>query len=430
MIDNAQTRSRSRSITQRDASERSATGSTLAVGSTPAVGSTTNAGSTASTAGTAQQRGHEHAHARTCAQSRMNPITGDWTIFAPHRDARPDQFEAAPRSSPQVAIDCPFCGGEELSTPAPVWVAKIDADENFQVLTTSPYDGPASQYDIADWSVRVVPNKYPAVTDPVVDTSSNDAHQRNKPLFQSRPVSGGHEVIIESPSHVQSISELDLPEIKLMLFAYQQRLQYWRNQPGIQYICVFKNVGGDAGASLQHSHSQLLATDQMPNSVATINERMRSHQARTGCCLQCDLIRAELKYKKRIVAQTDSLVAYCPYASRLPMLLCVTTKEHLDHFDQLRFEVLDELARLIQRMTGWLETLVPNASYNLLLHTRPPGAHGNPDAFHWSLEFFPRISRMAGFEWSSQCMINTVLPEVATERYRQCVAAENPRRVL
>ncbi|TWU20579.1 Galactose-1-phosphate uridylyltransferase [Novipirellula galeiformis] len=368
--------------------------------------------------------------ARACAQSRMDPITGDWTIFAPHRDSRPDQFGSELRNSPSVGIDCPFCAGEELSTPAPVWVAKINPDESFQAFAPSPNDGPASQYDIADWSVRVVPNKYPAVTGTATREPLHDPPARSNPLFLSREVVGGHEVIIESPSHVQSISELDLPEIKLMLFAYQQRLQYWRNQPGIQYISVFKNVGGDAGASLQHSHSQLLATDQMPNSVETINERMRSHQARTGCCLQCDIVRAELKQKQRIVAQTDSLVAYCPYASHLPMLLRVTTKEHLDHFDQLPFDVLDELARLIQRMTGWLESLVPNASYNLLLHTRPPGAHGNPDAFHWSLEFFPRISRVAGFEWSSQCMINTVLPEVATEKYRQCVAAENPRRVL
>ncbi len=368
--------------------------------------------------------------ANDCAESRLNPITGDWTIFAPHRGARPDQFGTDQRVPATSKVDCPFCAGEEHTTPPPTWVAKIIADDSFQVLLPSGADTATPPAPISDWSVRVVPNKFPAVTATAEDGDENASSKRVHPLFQNSKVIGGHEVIIESPNHVQSISELDLPEIKLMLVAYQQRLKHWRKQRGIQYISLFKNVGGDAGASLQHSHSQLLATDQMPNSVENINERMRSHQARTGCCLQCDIIRAELKQKQRIVAQSNSLVAYCPYASRLPMLLRVTTKDHVDHFDQLSYEVLDDLARMIKRMTGWLETLIPNASYNMLLHTRPPGAHGNAEAFHWSLEFFPRISRVAGFEWSSQCMINTVLPELATEKYRKCAAAENPRLVL
>ncbi|GAA4450325.1 galactose-1-phosphate uridylyltransferase [Novipirellula rosea] len=365
-----------------------------------------------------------------CAESRLNPITGDWTIFAPHREARPDQFGTEQRVPTTTALECPFCAGEEHTTPPPTWVAKITPDDSFQVLYPPSNGSAVSPAALRDWSVRVVPNKFPAVTQSDSTPAQNDLPKRSSPLFQSSKVIGGHEVIIESPNHVQSISELDLTEIKLMLVAYQHRLSHWRKQPGIQYISLFKNVGGDAGASLQHSHSQLLASDQMPNSVENINERMRSHQARTGCCLQCDIIRAELKQKKRIVAQTNSLVAYCPYASRLPMLLRVTTKDHVDHFDQLSFDVLDDLARMIKRMTGWLETLVPNASYNMLLHTRPPGAHGNAEAFHWSLEFFPRITRVAGFEWSSQCMINTVLPELATEKYRKCAAAENPRLVL
>ncbi len=380
-------------------------------------------------------------------QSRFDPITGDWTIFAPHREARPNQFSAN-QWGPSLAVDCPFCAGEEHSTPAPTWVAKIQPDDSFKVIDlsragkqdTTPQQALSAQLE--DWSVRVVPNKYPIVTSgseskekscPQPSPSSpsqRSIQQRTNPLFESVELVGGHEVIIEYPCHVQSLSSLDHSEIKLMLFAYQQRLAYWRTQPGIAYISLFKNVGGDAGASLQHSHSQLIATDQIPGAVENINERMRSHQARTGCCLQCDIVRAELKEKVRIVAQTESLVAYCPFSSRLPMLLRVTTKKHIDCFDEISMDAIDELARLLKRMTGWLETLVPNASYNLLLHSRPPGARGERAAFHWSLEFFPRIARIAGFEWGSQCMINTVLPEVAAEKYRSCASAENPRRVL
>ncbi|TWU37403.1 galactose-1-phosphate uridylyltransferase [Novipirellula artificiosorum] len=363
------------------------------------------------------------------AQSRLDPITGEWTIFAPHRGARPNQFGSLRRMANKKKVTCPFCAGEEASTPSACWAARVDHEDRFVVF------GDPTDVEALDWSVRVVPNKYPVITENACGCNQGASLTRNPssrshPLFQSRDLIGGHEVIIESPYHVQSLSELDLAETKLLLFAYQQRLRFWRNQKGVKYISLFKNVGGDAGASLQHSHSQLIATDQIPNSVETICERMRSHQAKTGCCLQCDIIRAELKHRTRIVAQTDSLVAYCPYASRLPMLIRVTTKEHIDHFDDVPFASLDELARLLQRMTGWLESMIPQVAYNVLLHTRPPGATGSSEAFHWSLEFFPRISRVAGFEWSSDCMINTVLPEVATEKYRQFTAAEDPRRVL
>ncbi|TWU44083.1 Galactose-1-phosphate uridylyltransferase [Novipirellula aureliae] len=384
------------------------------------------------------------------AESRLDPISGEWTIFATNRGSRPDQFGSAKSVAAREDVECPFCTGNEHTTPPASWAARIDSRDQFHVF------GDPSDVDALDWNARVVPNKYPVVArraDELRNHSSThgmaDCRQagnrpppasanakseaktkRSASLFQSRQLTGGHEVIIESPNHVQSISELDLSETRLMLYAYQQRLRYWRNQPGVKYISLFKNVGGDAGASLQHSHSQLIAMDQLPNSVSNVCDRMSAHQARTGCCLQCDLVRAELKQKTRIVAQTDSLIAYCPYASRLPMMIRITSKSHLDHFDNLPATSLDELARLLQRVTRWLEAIVPGAAYNVLVHSRPPGFTSNCEAFHWSIEFFPRINRIAGFEWSSDCMINTVLPETAAKKYRRRAAAEDPRLVL
>ncbi len=157
---------------------------------------------------------------------------------------------------------------------------------------------------------------------------------------------------------------------------------------------------------------------------------MRHHTAKSGCCLQCDLIRGELKSKRRIVAQTKSLVAYCPFASRLPMLLRITTKDHQAYFEELPPDVLEEVSWLTLRSVAWLERLHPGISYNYLIHTCPPATSGGADAFHWSLELFPRLTKIAGFEWSSQCMINPILPEIAAAKYRACAAAEDPRIVL
>lgn len=360
-------------------------------------------------------------HAQDTAESRLDPITGDWTIFAPHRSQRPDDFKVT-REVTSKPGSCPFCQGRESDTPAPVWVGCIDEDE---ARIQTPV---AATSDIDEWSVRVVPNKYPAVT--AAASKNRSSGEREPDIFQSRPIGGGHEVIIESPHHVESLSQLDHAEAALVFKAYQDRVRYWSARPGIRYISIFKNVGRAAGASLRHCHSQLVAVDRPPRLVANVIERMGHHTAKSGCCLQCDLIRAELKSKRRIVAQTKSLVAYCPFASRLPMLFRITTKDHQPRFEELSAEVLEEVSRLTLRAVAWLEQLHPGTAYNYIIHTSPPGISGRADAFHWSLELFPRLTHVAGFEWSSQCMINPVLPEVAAAKFRSCVAAEDPRIVL
>lgn len=362
-----------------------------------------------------------HSDQSTSAESRLDPLSGDWTIFAPERDRRPHEFKVT-RTVTGKSVDCPFCVGHESATPDPVWVGKIE-DSSLNVLEQSSRG--------EDWSVRVVPNKFPAVTG-VAGPGPKEAivgFERESEFFHSRTLTGGHEVIVESPDHIESISQLDFAHAALVFQAYRDRIRHWREQPGVRYISVFKNVGGEAGASLQHAHSQLIALDRCPQHINTRIDRMRRHHANSGCCLQCDLIRAELKSKRRIVAQTDSLVAFCPFASRLPMLIRITSKSHQAHFEDLKDAELEEVSRLASRVISWLEELCPGAAYNYLLHTCPPGVSGGGDSYHWSMEIFPRLTQVAGFEWSSQCMINPVLPEIAAGKYRGCAAKHDPRHI-
>ncbi|MCG8650660.1 MAG: DUF4921 family protein, partial [Pirellulales bacterium] len=354
------------------------------------------------------------------AESRKDPLTGQWTIFAPHRDQRPDEFKQTRTLGRRV--DCPFCRGHESSTPQPVWIGNIVDEE--PLIDPEPLAGQSTE---PDWLVRVVPNKYPAVSSSSSPNASATHEHHDLNFFESRPVAGGHEVIVESPDHVDSLTQLDVAQAALVFKAYRDRIRYWRAVPNIQYVSVFKNVGGDAGASLKHAHSQLVAIDRMPALVATLVHRQQRHHATTGCCLQCDLLRAELKSRRRIVAQTESLVAYCPFASRLPMLVRITTKEHQAHFEDLDDELLDQVSRLCVRVISWLERLYPGSSYNHLLHTCPPASTLDGDCYHWAMELFPRLTQVAGFEWSSQCMINPVLPEHAAARYRILAEAEDPR---
>lgn len=415
-------------------------------------------------------------------ESRHDPLTGQWTIFAPRRSDRPDDFRS-PTSERTPSVDCPFCAGNEAVTPDAVWAGRIaeagaattnrpsgvrNSGTNYRVskperLGHARQDGSSAEgvpaeegvssdgtgsrpigqrlpSDAPDWLVRVVPNKFPAVT-PLARTPSVDAFAGFPPipsatssphspgsLFRSRPVGGGHEVFIESPRHTHSLTELDLEQVELVFAAYQERIRHWRSVPGVRYISVFKNVGRDAGASLQHSHAQLIATNSLPSEVARIGERLERYRATTGCCLHCDLIRAELKEKRRVIAEGDSIVAYCPFASPMPYLVRITTLEHHDRFEDLTPDPVRELAWMTRRVIGWLEQIRPGIAYNYLLHTRPPRMGRDADAHHWTLEIFPRITQLAGFEFASHCLINPVMPETAAERFHRQAIAEDPRR--
>ena len=341
----------------------------------------------------------------THAETRRDPITGLETIFAPHRSARPDEFVA---SSEQInnTVECPFCSGNEDATLPAVWIGKIINDQ-YQI----DVDGGSS----LDWSVRVVPNLYPAVDASPPATPKADESS----LFDRRPVFGGHEVFVESQRHLQSLSQLDLPEVQLTFLAYRDRIRHWRSIPGISYVSVFKNVGQRAGASLRHCHSQLIATDRVPFAVESTIKRMVLHRAETGCCLHCDLIRGEQGAKERIVWQDDSLIAFCPFASRLPMLLRISTRQHQARFEDLAEPTIESVSRLVRRAVSWLEAIRPGTAYNITLSTEPPTDNDPASSFHWSIDIFPRMTQIAGFEWISGCHINPVLPETAAATYRK-----------
>ncbi|MEM9645174.1 MAG: DUF4921 family protein [Planctomycetota bacterium] len=411
------------------------------------------------------------------SQARLDDLTGQWVVFAPDRENRPNDFAAQDETAVPTA-DCPFCSGNESQTPPHVYSAGGSASE--------------------PWGVRVVPNKFPAVslanttqrvpltadgssaTVPSSDAPSSGSvfrgsagsgsavsvsgpsgqtgmtgwevqssmtaagspelpaqatrdsakrrqHRAGDSLVASRNVSGGHEVIIESSKHVESMSQLDADAVVEVFRAFKVRLLAWRELRSIQYVSVFKNVGRQAGASLHHSHSQLIALDQIPADVKRNMWLRRNHHAKMGCCLLCDLNRHEVKARQRIIAKTDNLLAYCPFASAFAYQVRITSQMHLGRYEDLSDDQIAEVARLTQRVTTWLERMRPGVAYNLVLHTQPPGDDGKADAFHWSLDLVPRTSHFAGFEIGCGTMINSVLPEQAAAEYRQQASQERLR---
>lgn len=361
---------------------------------------------------------------RTISELRRDPLTGLRVIFAPERGARPIDFHQT-ETTHLEPDGCPFCAGHEDKTP-PASLVIVDEDGEVE----------------GAWRVRVVANKYPAVS-PIeesydgpglhgggpaqgaVFSASRGKRATHYDLFQSRTLTGGHEVIIESPDHISSLCALDADHVTDVFRAYAQRIRYWQSVPGVEYVSVFKNVGAAAGASLLHSHSQLIATEIVPKHVSLVAERAAMHHANSGCCLQCDILRGELADGRRVIAKTDHFVAYCPFAGRLPYLIRVVPQVHADRFEMASDEILADLAQLTHRLTGWLERVHQPIAYNYTLHTRPLSA-GCDETFHWWMELFPRMSKSAGFEWASDCFINPLMPETAAAHLREFARQSDP----
>ena len=375
----------------------------------------------------------------SASHSRRDLLTGDWTIFAPVREQRPNDFSKTPNAGGSDSerpadqdcdVDpfCPFCSGAESETPEAVWSVSVEADQPCDPRLTTRLSYPKTKIipgEQEGWQVRVVPNKFPAVDHTDAATHSQD----QVGLFPKQNLVGGHEVVIESSSHTEKVTQADASLAYMMLLAYRDRIRHWRSVAGIEYISVFKNCGPAAGASLRHSHSQIIATSQLPYRVKSTMLRCETHRARTGCSLGCDLLRGELEDGSRIITVADSFVAFCPFASRVPGLIRISSLTHVKHFDEFNELELDHLSSLLWRALRWIDQAFPEKAYNLVLSTCPPRTSSG-ESFQWSLDLFPRLNKVAGFEWSSDCMINPLLPENAADMYRRTALLDDPRQVL
>jgi UDPglucose--hexose-1-phosphate uridylyltransferase len=271
------------------------------------------------------------------------------------------------------------------------------------------------------WLVRVVPNKYPAVT---ADAAAYPTCQPLSTAAAADPIPGfgRHEVIIESPRHLSSLSQLSSAEAELVFTAYRDRVRRLKAEGGYRYVQIFKNFGAAAGASLEHVHSQLLALPGVPEVVHQELISSEEYFVRHRRPLLVDLIEHELAQGTRIVAQSPRFVAFCPFASRFGYELWVAPRGHQSRFEAVEDGELGELARLLRDCAGCIERTIGAAAYNYFLHTQPFDTPAH-DHYHWHIEIIPRLTKVAGFEWSTGCFINPYPPELAAAHLRAALAA-------
>ncbi len=319
---------------------------------------------------------------------RKDPVMGRWVIIATERAARPTDFRLEPQA-PKSEF-CPFCKDNEGKTPPEIMA----------------YREPGTAPNTPGWRVRVVPNKFPALR------VEGELGKVGYGIYDMMNGVGAHEVIIETPQHLVSMTQMTENNIGDVIWAYRDRLVDLKKDRRLLYGLVFKNVGAVAGASLEHTHSQLIATPIIPRTVGGEMEGMQEFFRYRGRCLVCDMVQQETTTETRMVLDTATFVAFEPFASRFPFETWVVPRSHASHFENIQRREVDGLAHALKVVLTKLEKSLENPPYNYILHTAPFNA-GELDHYHWHIEIIPRLTKVAGFEWGAGFYINPVTPEAA-----------------
>jgi len=325
---------------------------------------------------------------------RRDPIVGRWVIIATERARRPNQFRPAPEE--RTAGLCPFCPGHEDKTPHEVFVL----------------GRPAVPADLPGWRVRVVPNKYPALM------IEGDLDRQAEGIYDRMNGVGAHEVVIETPDHQRGLAELGDAEIADVLYAFKARVLDLRNDQRFRYILLFKNHGAAAGATLDHSHSQLIALPITPSQVADEIEGARRHHEHRERCIYCDIVGQERKDRSRLIYENEEFVVFAPWAPRGPFETWIVPKRHESNFEAEPRERLALCAQALRSTLRRVQAALGHPAYNFMVHTNPLRDASSP-SYHWHIEVMPALTQLAGFEWGSGFHINPVPPEEAAEFLRK-----------
>lgn len=335
------------------------------------------------------------------SELRKDPILDRWVIIAAERGRRPNDFYLEP--DPPASGFSPFAPGNESTTPPEV----------FQIGRES------GAPDTPGWRVRVVPNKFPALSPDV------PLEPHGLGMFDMMSGTGAHEVIIEHTDANWDPADGTRAEVRDVLDAYLARVRDLQRDPRFPYVLVFRNHGTRAGASIAHPHSQVMALPIVPHQVRAKMDAAREYFDRKGRCLFDDIVRQELAMGDRVVESTPEFAVLSPFAARFPFELKILPRRHSHDFTSLGGEELDALADVLGRSLRRLKYALNAPAYNLILHTAPvPGSrHGKEyhtiaEDFLWHIEILPRLTGVAGFEWGTGFYINPIAPEQATQFLR------------
>lgn len=315
-------------------------------------------------------------------------------ILAPERSGRPAGMRRHHRPDlPFFDPACPFCPGNEHLTPPEI--ARIPNEEQ--------------------WRHRVVPNRFPALTSEANGEVNGHANGREMGGL------GAHEVVIESPLHDERLDEMDVDRIGSLLRLWRDRTLALSSEPWVRAVVIFKNFGDRAGTTIDHPHSQIMATAVCPPEQRHRSDVAAGYHEETGRNVYADLLEDELRNGERLVAVRDSFAAVAPFASRVPFETWILPREQQASFSELRDDQVPELAAMTKSVLSGLRRGARDPDYNLVVQSAPVGEESSP-SYLWHVVVLPRIATAAGFELGSGMSINCVAPEQAARAMREALA--------
>jgi len=264
-----------------------------------------------------------------------------------------------------------------------------------------------------------VPNKFPAFSLDYGDSVDVDRDiEAQDGLYVNIPAVGIHEVVVESPEHDSTFGTHSQDRMEDILTAIIARFRALREDKRLKYLQAFKNWGHAGGASLSHTHCQLIAVPIVPKIIQTELDYARQHTDRTGRCLYCGIVESEIEKGERVLNESQHFLAFCPYASKFPYETWIVPKRHNSAFEDISKDETADLARMLRLVVRTFELAFDDVPYNIVWHTCPWNGDFST-YYHWHLELLPRLATIAGFELGTGYYINPTAPEVAAAALRE-----------
>lgn len=339
---------------------------------------------------------------------RKDYLLDRWVVIATERGRRPTDFAKNAREQSKSAV-CPMCPGNEHMTP-PAVLVYLKSDK----IVKKTKDNGDSR--VKNWLIRCVPNLYPAFAPPKQKITQKQIIKNDCLALAV----GHHEVIIESPNHDEHPADARIPQLELVINAYIDRLRELSKKPYVEYVSIFRNHGLEAGASLSHAHSQIIATPSIPRTIKEEMEASKKIWKQTKECAFCNIIDRE-RDGPRFILENSKFVALAPYASVHPMEFWIIPEKHESTMLNLSQDEVKVLAQTLKACLNGLKQLVNDPPYNYGIHLAIDKEAN--DYYHWHLEVYPKLAIWAGFEKSTGMYINTVTPETAAESMRNTVSS-------
>lgn len=357
------------------------------------------------------------------SELRQDPTTREWVIIATERRRRPHEFDGSSQSKaeteigaglPEYSKECPFCSGNEYLSPN-----EVQSYRTFGTASNS-----------RGWWIRVIPNKFAALS--LGDEAGPSPVRGEKiihgdftgyffpkatEIFRTKPGVGAHEVIIETPKHNEIIPFFSDKQVRELFVMYRDRYAALSADSRFRYIIIFKNYGANAGTSIIHSHSQIIATSIIPLALRNNISQARFYYDEVGRCIFCDMIHGEIVDGRRIIMQTDDFIVFHPFASTCPFETWIMPLAHEPCFTCTTVEKTKSLGIIVKKILKAMRGALNDPDYNFVFNN-PPIADEKEDYYHWSLRIIPRLTMKAGFEIGTGMSINSAVPEETAEFMR------------